>query len=65
MARKCEIASHRTLAMTGYDEVGIDDIRYLDIVALREQLSHDGMELDPHKHKPFAPEVTPKPEDAA
>jgi hypothetical protein len=51
--------------MTGYDEVGIDDIRYLDIVALREQLSHDGMELDPHKHKPFAPEVTPKPEDAA
>jgi hypothetical protein len=45
-------------------EAGIDDIRKLDIPALREQLSRDGMELDPHKHKPFAPEVTPKPEDA-
>jgi hypothetical protein len=45
-------------------EAGIDDIRQLDIPALREQLSQDGMELDPHKHKPFAPEVTPKPEDA-
>ena len=46
-------------------EAGIDDIRHLDIRALREQLSRDGLELDPHKHKSFAPEVTPKPEDAA
>ena len=45
-------------------EAGIDDIRDLNILALREQLSHDGIELDPNKHKSFAPEVTPKPEDA-
>jgi hypothetical protein len=45
-------------------EAGIDDIRQLDIPALREQLSRDGMELDPHKHKSFAPELTPRPEDA-
>ncbi len=45
-------------------EAGIDDIRQLDVAALREQLAQDRMELDPHKHKPFAPEVTPRPEDA-
>jgi len=46
-------------------ETGLDDIRHLDIATLREKLAQDGMELDPHKHKSFAPEVTPKPEDAA
>jgi hypothetical protein len=45
-------------------ESGIDDIRHLDIAALRAQLSRDGMELDPHKHKSFAPEVTPSAKDA-
>jgi hypothetical protein len=45
-------------------EAGIVDIRELDVIALREQLSKDGMELDPRQHKSFAPEVTPLPEDA-
>jgi hypothetical protein len=45
-------------------EAGIDDIRHLNIAALRAQLSRDGMELDPHKHKSFAPEVTPNSKDA-
>ena len=45
-------------------EAGIDDIRQLDIPALREQLSRNGMELDPHKHKSFAAEVRPQSEDA-
>jgi hypothetical protein len=45
-------------------EAGVDDIRDVDIKTLREQLIRDGMELDPNAHKPFAPEVTPNPEDA-
>ena len=45
-------------------EAELTDIRALDIPALRKQLILDGMELDPQKHQPFAPEVTPKPEDA-
>ena len=46
-------------------ESGTDDIRHLDITALRAQLSRDGMELDPRKHKSFAPEVTPSAKDAS
>jgi hypothetical protein len=45
-------------------EVCVDDIRAVDIKTLREQLTRDGMELNPKAHKPFAPEVTPNPEDA-
>jgi hypothetical protein len=45
-------------------EEGVTDIRALDIIALREQLTSDGMGLDPRKHQPFAPEVTPNPQDA-
>ena len=45
-------------------ETGKQDIREVDVAALRAQLATDGMELDPRKHKPFAPEVTPTPEDA-
>ncbi len=34
-------------------KAGIDEIRKLDIAKLREELSRDGMELDPLRHKPF------------
>jgi hypothetical protein len=43
---------------------GLDDIRDLDVNLLREQLTSDGVELDPRKHRSFAPEVTPNPKDA-
>lgn len=45
-------------------EADLTDIRSLDVQALRQQLSQAGMELDPRKHKSFAPELTPNPEDA-
>jgi hypothetical protein len=45
-------------------KASLDDIRDLDVSFLREQLTRDGIELDPNKHKPFAPEVTPNPKDA-
>jgi hypothetical protein len=44
---------------------GVNDIRNLDIAALRAQLIAAGMQLDPRKHTSFAPEVTPNPDDAA
>ena len=42
----------------------LKDIRKIDIKTLREQLTRDGTELDPYKHYPFAPEITPNPKDA-
>jgi hypothetical protein len=42
----------------------LKDIRKIDIKTLREQLTRDGIELDPYKHYPFAPEITPNPKDA-
>jgi hypothetical protein len=45
-------------------KAGLDDIRDLDVNILRAQLTSDGVELDPRKHKSFAPEVTPNPKDA-
>jgi hypothetical protein len=45
-------------------EAELDNIRGVDISTLRDQLTADGMELDPSAHKPFAPEVTPNPKDA-
>lgn len=41
-----------------------EDIRTIDIRTLRKRLTQDGIELDPHKHQPFAPEITPNPKDA-
>jgi len=45
-------------------ETMVNDIRDLDILVLREQLTRDGVELDPRKHQPFAPEITPDPKGA-
>ena len=42
----------------------LDDIRDLNVRLLRQQLTSDGVELDPRQHKSFAPEVTPNPKDA-
>jgi len=36
---------------------GLADVRALDVGRLREQLTADGIELDPAKHKAFAPEA--------
>jgi|GEM_PF-6405666 len=33
----------------------LNDIRDVPIQQLREELTKDGMELDPQKHRPFAP----------
>lgn len=46
-------------------ENGAKDIRRVNINKLRAQLSADGMELNPRKHRSFAPEVTPNRNDAA
>jgi len=45
-------------------ENSLKDIRTSDIQTLRECLTRDGIELNPHKHQPFAPEITPNPKDA-
>jgi hypothetical protein len=42
-------------------EVGVSDVRHINIAALRSELTACGMELDPGKHQAFAPEVTPDP----
>jgi len=44
-------------------ESGRDEIRRIDVARLRRVLSEDGMELDPRRHAPFAPEVSGGPED--
>lgn len=46
-------------------ESGATDLRELDVVALRTTLAGEGMELDPHKHHAFAPELTPDPTKGA
>ena len=40
------------------------DVRSIDITELRGELRRDGIELDPLKHRPFAPEITDNPENA-
>lgn len=45
-------------------ERGLDDLRQLDVAELREELRRAGMELDPRRHRAFAPESTPDPADA-
>lgn len=40
---------------------GLQDVREVDVGALRAALSQDGMNLDPHAHTAFAPEITPDP----
>jgi hypothetical protein len=45
-------------------ETKVKDIRKVGIHTLREQLTQDGVELDPRKHQSFAPEITPNPQDA-
>jgi hypothetical protein len=40
-------------------EAGLDDVRQVDVRALRSVLAAEGMELDPRKHRAFAPEITP------
>ncbi len=45
-------------------EEGLDDVRCLDMGRLRQSLTAAGVELDPRKHRAFAPEVTPDPRDA-
>jgi hypothetical protein len=42
-------------------EAAVDDVRQVDVNALRAALTADGMELDPRRHQAFAPEVTPDP----
>jgi len=41
-----------------------EDIRSIDITALQSVLRRNGIELDPLKHRPFAPEITDNPENA-
>ena len=40
-------------------EQNAGDVREVPMVQLRAQLRRDGMELDPRKHTPFAPELSP------
>jgi glycine/D-amino acid oxidase-like deaminating enzyme len=40
-------------------EQGLGDIRQLNVVRLRADLAADGIELEPHQHAAFAPELTP------
>jgi hypothetical protein len=35
-------------------EEGADDVRQVDVPALRQQLTADGMELDPNRHRAFS-----------
>jgi glycine/D-amino acid oxidase-like deaminating enzyme len=42
-------------------EGGVDDLRAVDIGALRATLRADGVALDPRAHRAFAPEITPDP----
>ncbi|MGC9469363.1 MAG: FAD-dependent oxidoreductase, partial [Anaerolineae bacterium] len=46
-------------------EGGRAGVRDVDIEVLRAALREDGMELDPHRHNAFAPEITPDPERGA
>jgi hypothetical protein len=45
-------------------EQGLEDVRNLEVKKLQEQLTKDGMELDPSKHQPFSVESTPNRDDA-
>jgi hypothetical protein len=42
-------------------ESRVDDIQQIDGAAFRAMLTAQGVELDPHKHRAFAPEITPDP----
>ncbi len=42
-------------------EQGLDRLQQLDLESLRATLRNNGVELDPYKHSPFAPEITPDP----
>ena len=46
-------------------ESGLANVREVDVAALRATLSADGMELDPHKHTAFAPELSADPTHGA
>lgn len=41
-----------------------EDVRSIDITELQGVLSRDGIEMDPSKHRSFAPEITDNPENA-
>ncbi|UCG00139.1 MAG: FAD-dependent oxidoreductase [Spirochaetaceae bacterium] len=42
----------------------VGDIRCVNVTELQRTLSCDGIELDPLKHRPFAPEITDDPDKA-
>lgn len=42
-------------------EGGLRDIHQLNVTVLRAELTTSGMELDPAKHRAFAPEISPDP----
>ena len=56
-------AAGTAVAMAAKD--GLSDIRQLDETALRANLIAHGVELDPRKHRAFAPELTPDPTKGA
>lgn len=46
-------------------ESGYTDIRQVQIARLRAELTRAGMELDPNRHRAFAPELSPDPTKGA